>query len=45
MNDELEAMWKEAVVADFKVLSWHLPGRNEKTIKNLRQDSRSPGGV
>jgi hypothetical protein len=25
VNDELERMWKEAVVALFKVLSQHLP--------------------
>jgi hypothetical protein len=26
INDELERIWKEAVVASFKALSWHLPG-------------------
>jgi hypothetical protein len=24
MNNELERMWKEVVVASFKVLAWHL---------------------
>jgi hypothetical protein len=26
VNNELERMWKEAVVAQFKALSWHLHG-------------------
>jgi hypothetical protein len=30
MNDELERMCKEAVVAQFKVLPRHLPGENEE---------------
>jgi surfactin synthase thioesterase subunit len=30
VNDELERMWKEAVMAEFKVLSWNLPGRTEE---------------
>jgi hypothetical protein len=30
VNDELERMWKEAVVALFKVLSRHLPGGSEE---------------
>lgn len=25
-NNELENMWKELVIAHFKVLSWNLPG-------------------
>jgi hypothetical protein len=31
MNDKLERMWKELVVAKFKVLSWDLSGSSEKT--------------
>jgi hypothetical protein len=31
MNNELEAMWKEAAVAWFKALSRHLPGTTERT--------------
>jgi hypothetical protein len=31
MNNELERMWKEAIIALFKVLSWHLPGETERT--------------
>jgi hypothetical protein len=30
VNDELEGMWKEAVMASFKVLFCHLPGRTEE---------------
>jgi hypothetical protein len=29
VNNELERMWKETVVAQFKVLSRHLPGGTE----------------
>jgi hypothetical protein len=36
-------MRKEAVVAWFKVLSRHLPGRTEENHKNLSQDSWFPG--
>jgi hypothetical protein len=31
VNNELERVWKEAVVAQFKVLSQHLTGGIEKT--------------
>jgi hypothetical protein len=30
VNNELERMWKKAVMASFKVLSWYLPGRTEE---------------
>jgi hypothetical protein len=30
MNNELETIWKEVVVAYFKVLSERLPGGSEK---------------
>jgi hypothetical protein len=30
MYNELERMWKEAVIAEFKELSWHFPGQTEK---------------
>jgi hypothetical protein len=33
VNDELERMWKEAVVAKFKVLSWDVPEETEETHK------------
>jgi hypothetical protein len=33
MNDELERMWKEMVMALFKVLSWHLLGETEKNYE------------
>jgi hypothetical protein len=42
MNDELERMCKEAVMALFKVLSQHLPGRTEKSHEET-QDSGSSG--
>jgi hypothetical protein len=37
MNNELEGMWKEAVMAVLK-FSW----RTEENYKNLSQDSRRP---
>jgi hypothetical protein len=43
MNDELERIWKEAVVAWFKLLSLHLPGGTEEHNANSCHDSRSPG--
>jgi hypothetical protein len=39
---ELEKMWKEVVMAKFKVLSWHIPGGTEEIHKNLSQDSQCP---
>jgi hypothetical protein len=42
VNDELEKIWKEAVMTKFKVLSWYLPGGSEENHKNLSQDSQSP---
>jgi hypothetical protein len=33
VNDELENMWKKAIVAKFKMPSWHLPGGTVKTGK------------
>jgi hypothetical protein len=29
MNDEMERIWKEAVMDYLMVLSWHLPGGSE----------------
>jgi hypothetical protein len=37
LNDELESIWKDAVVAEFKELSLHLPGGTEENQKNLSQ--------
>jgi hypothetical protein len=34
MNNELERIWQEAVVAYFKVLSWNLPRETEKNREN-----------
>jgi hypothetical protein len=36
VNDELETIWKEAVVAWFKVLSRHLPGGSKENHKNFK---------
>jgi hypothetical protein len=36
MSDELEMIFKEAVVAQFKALSWHLPGRAEDNHKKKK---------
>jgi hypothetical protein len=45
MNDELERMWKEAVLAQFKVRNY--PGicleELRKPRYNINQDSQSPG--
>jgi hypothetical protein len=30
MSNELERVWKEAVMARFKILSQHLPGETEE---------------
>jgi hypothetical protein len=43
VNDKLQRMWKEAAVASFKALFWHLPGGIEENHKKLSQDSRYPG--
>jgi hypothetical protein len=36
-------MWAEALVAYYKVLSWHLPGGTEEYHETLSHDSRCPG--
>jgi hypothetical protein len=39
INNELETIWKEAVIAYFKVVSRHLPGRTDKkTHKKLQSE-------
>jgi hypothetical protein len=35
MNNELERIWKEAVMTWFKVISQHLPGGTEEATNNL----------
>jgi hypothetical protein len=42
MNDNLESMWKEAVVASLKVYPGKCLERLMKTTKNLSQNNRSP---
>jgi len=39
VNDELERMWKEVVVASFEIIFQHLLEGLRKTMKNLSQDS------
>jgi hypothetical protein len=41
MKDKLEIMWKEYVVAEFRVQSRHLLGGTEENHETLSQDSRS----
>jgi hypothetical protein len=36
MNNKLERIWKETVVALFKVLSRHLPGINEENHERFQ---------
>jgi hypothetical protein len=42
MNDELERLWKEAVEAEFKVVSRHLglPGRTEENREKSKKNGR-----
>jgi hypothetical protein len=35
MNDALERIWKDVVVAYFEVLSTHFPGETEETHEKL----------
>jgi hypothetical protein len=35
MNNELERMWKEAVIASFKVQSQHLLGGTEENTEKV----------
>ena len=39
VNNEMESMWQETVVAQFKVLPWHLLETSE-TFEMLRYDCR-----
>jgi hypothetical protein len=32
VNNELERIWKEAVMAQFKVVFWHVSVRNEEDL-------------
>jgi hypothetical protein len=43
VNNELRRMRKEAIVAQFEVLSWHLPGKVEENLEVLIRDSSSSG--
>jgi hypothetical protein len=39
MNNKLERMWKETVLASFQVLSQNVPGGLRKKTENLSHDS------
>lgn len=43
INDELEWMWKKAITACFKRLSWNSPWGSEKALRNLNQNVWCPG--
>jgi hypothetical protein len=40
MNDDIVRIWKEAVVAYFKVLSRHLPGGTDENHEELESGER-----
>jgi hypothetical protein len=42
-KNELEWIWRNAVVADFKALSVTVPGSTKKTMENSCQRGRCPG--
>jgi hypothetical protein len=42
VNNELEMMWKEAVVAQFEVLHWQLPGQTQENLEKLSLDNQYP---
>jgi hypothetical protein len=44
VNNELEGMWKEAAVAKFEVLLWHMPegpAENQIKVTNIPTDTRT----
>jgi hypothetical protein len=43
VNDELESIYKKAIIAKFKVLCRHLPGEAEENQEKLFHHSGSPG--
>lgn len=42
VNNELESIWKEAVMGWFELLSWHLFEGNEESHKNLIKNNQLP---
>jgi hypothetical protein len=42
VNNELEGVWKEAVLASFKILFQGLPGRTEENNEKHSQDNQIP---
>jgi hypothetical protein len=45
INNELERIWKEAVVALFELLSQHLLGRTEKILKTSHRIASVPAEI
>jgi hypothetical protein len=43
MNVGFKRIWKEVVIACFKLLSWNSPGGTEEDHENLSQHSPSRG--
>jgi hypothetical protein len=43
VNDELERIWKEVVVAKFKLQSRYLSGETEECPENISQNIQCPG--
>jgi hypothetical protein len=39
VNNELELIWREAVVEYVQIISWHLPGGTEKKHEKYGQNS------
>jgi hypothetical protein len=40
VNNELERMWNEEVIAKCELLFWHLLGATKENHENLSQDSQ-----
>jgi hypothetical protein len=39
VNNELERLWKDVVVAGFDILSWHLSGTAKEAMKSCQNSS------
>jgi hypothetical protein len=45
MNNELERIWKEVVMACFKVLFQHSSGKTEENHRNINQENAAPSEI
>jgi hypothetical protein len=45
VNGEMERLWKEEVMAQFKILSWHSHKDTEKNHRNVNQNDQYPRRV